>query len=479
MTSNGKRVAKNSFFQAIAFVAQGATEFIVALVLARLAGPELLGEFTTLIILAGLFAFISAFGLPGLLTRELARLRNDPPEYAAVLNASVGLTIVLSVVAFVLMLGVGVISGYAPVVFRALVLTALALGIESVSLVVAAAFRGIESLDRSSAIGAAMEIGFLVLAIAAVAFTGQVEVLMAGYLASRIIALVVAVWFYQARFGRLRPSFDRARWKALLSQGIPFSVNSVFSFAYSRADVVALSYLAGYAAVGFYEVAYGLTMRMNVLTRAVTLALYPWLSYQFVHDKGSMRAYIAIGIRILHVPGFLIAAILWGFGPNIVHLIYGATFANATDLAVRVLAFLVPLRFLETSLGVSLDASNRAGKRATAVATAAIANLGANILLVPIFGMMGAVYATAITEVLICGLFIGLLRDEIHEIVEWRALAGPVLGTLAVIGGVFLFGGMNIWLQMITCVVLYAIVVIAVDFPTLRTLRRAVLRSGV
>src|SRR4051794_41882668 len=98
--SNGKRVAKNSLFQAVAFTAQGATEFLVALILARLAGPELLGQFTTLVILAGVFAFFSAVGLSGALSPAPARLRHDRGETAPLPHTPVGFSLPLTLLVF-------------------------------------------------------------------------------------------------------------------------------------------------------------------------------------------------------------------------------------------------------------------------------------------------------------------------------------------------------------------------------------------
>ncbi len=469
--SNARRIAKNSIFQAAAFAAQGLTEFMVALFLARVAGAERLGEFTTLIILAGLFAFISVFGFPSMLTREIARLREDRAQVARLVNVAMGLVVILSVVAILLMSMVGILSGYSTILFRALILTGIALAFESMSLVVAASFRGIEELEWSSAILAIREMAFMGLALVVILLNARIDWLMAAYLASRLIALVAAARFYRSRFGRLRPAADRKLWHTLLKKGLPFSINGIFSFAYSRLDVIILSYLSGNVSVGFYEVAYSLTMRMNILARSVTFALYPFLSFQFVRDEQSMRAYTAKCIRYLIIPGFLIATILWVFGREFVFLLYGEKFAEAASGAVRLLALAVPLRFVETSLAVTLDASNRAGKRATAVAIAGVANALLNLILIPTYQMMGAVYATLFTEVLICGLFIWYFRDAVREIIEWRAFVGPGLGALMVLASPLLFNTINIWLLLTLCIILYVLTIVAVDRPNLKTLR--------
>jgi O-antigen/teichoic acid export membrane protein len=470
--SVARRIAKNSIVQAAAFAVQGLTEFVVALVLARSAGAERLGEFTTLIILAGLFAFISAFGLPGLLTREISRVRDDDREIGQLVNGAFGLVIVLSTGAFFLMLAVGIVSSYSPTLLRALILTAIALGIESMAMSIAAAFRGIESLEKSSAVIAVMEATFMLLAVPVVLLREPIDVLMSAYVASRLFGLFIAAWFYRHRFGRLRPTLDWPMWRSLLTKGLPFSVNSVFSFAYSRADVVILSYIAGNTAVGFYEVAYSLTMRTNVVARAVTFALYPLLSHQFSKDQQSMRAYTAGGIHFLNIASFFLAIVLWAFGAEVVGLIYGQPFAEATGTAVKVLTLAIPLRFLETSLGVSLDASNRAGLRATAVAVAALTNAGLNLILIPRYSMMGAVYATVLTEVEIVAIFVWLLREHVREIIAWRAFVAPTLGVLLVVAGLALFSGLNVLVSLPLSIAVYVGAIVILDRSSVRSVRQ-------
>lgn len=465
------RIAKNSAFQAAALAAQGLTEFLIAVLLARVAGPELLGEFTTLVILAGLFEFISDFGMPSLLTREIARVRDDPAQITRLINAAVGLVLLLSLLALLCMTVLGILSDYSPVLLRALVITALALAFESLTSIVATAFRGIEALDRSSAVTAVMQLSFLTLGTVAVVLHAPIDGLMLTYVVSRIIALTFVAFLYRARFGPLRPAADHPCWQMLLKKAVPFSVNSIFSFAYSRADVIFLSYLTGNVSVGFYEAAYTVTLRLNLVARALTFALYPFLSSRFVHDVRSMRAYTAMGVRWLIIPGVLIATLLWSFGDEFLRLLYGPVYAVAAVTALGVLALAVPIRFVETLLAVSLDASNRAGQRATAVAISGTINALLNLILIPPLQMMGAVYSTVITEVVITCLFLWYLRHEFREIIDARVLIAPALGAALILATTLIVGRVNVWLMIGLSVVVYGLVVVVLDRTSLEPLR--------
>jgi O-antigen/teichoic acid export membrane protein len=466
-----RRIAKNSAFQAVAFGVQSLTSFFIPIYLARVDSAAMLGEYATLITFAGLFSTISKFGLPSLLIREIARNKENPERVDSLVNGALGLTAVLSVVTIGLMLAVGVLLNYSGVFFRAFLLTGLALGIESLAYMVEASFRGREEMEWSAVVISTMEGSFLVLAILAVPFKVAIDVLMVAYLASRILSLIVGIWIYRVRSGKLRPTIDKQLWLSLFKGGFPFALNNSMSTVYVRIDVVFLSYWATNAIVGLYDAANNLTMRLNILARTVNVALYPFLSSEFAKDKQSLQRYTAKTVRLLVVLGTLLAAVLWTFSDKIVILVYGSKFVAAIQ-AVKWLALIIPLRFIDTSLEVALNASNREGKRAIAIIVAALTNLLLDIILIPSYQMMGAVYATVLTECVLCAMFVWFLRAEAHEMLAWRGFIGPGLGAATILAASFLFDSINIWLLGGISVLLYCLIVVWLDRSSLELVRQ-------
>ncbi len=466
-----RRIAKNSAFQAVAFGVQSLTSFFIPIYLARLDSAAMLGQYATLITFAGLFSTISKFGLPSLLIREIARSKEHPEKVDSLVNGALGLTTVLSVVTIGLMVAVGALLNYSGVFFRAFLLIGLALGIESLAYMVEASFRGREEMEWSAVVISTMEGSFLVLAILAVPFKVSIDGLMVAYLASRILSLIVGVWIYRARSGKLRPTIDKRLWLSLFKGGFPFALNNSMSTVYVRIDVVFLSYWATSAIVGLYDAANNLTMRLNILARTVNVALYPFLSSEFAKDKQSLQRYTGKTVRLLVVLGTLLAAVIWTFSDKIVVLVYGSKFVAAIQ-AVKWLALIIPLRFIDTSLEVALNASNREGKRAIAIIVAALTNLLLDIILIPTYQMMGAVYATVLTEFVLFAMFIWFLRAEAHEMLAWRGFIGPGLGAATILAAPFLFGTINIWLLGGMSVLLYCLIVLWLDRSSLELVRQ-------
>jgi O-antigen/teichoic acid export membrane protein len=473
--SHIKRIAKNSVFQAVAYGVQSLTAFFIPVYLARIASVELLGQYATTITLITLFSTFARFGLPSLLIREIARNRENPEKVDNLVNAALGLTAVLSVIAVGLMLISCVLLNYPSIMFRACMVAGFALGIEALAYMVEASFRGRERMEWSAVIVAVMEGGFLLLALLVVPFQAAIDWLMVAYLVSRIISLIVGIWIYQARFGSLRPTIDQVQWKALFKASLPFAVTNGLSSVYVRVDVVFLSYLTTSAVVGLYEAANNLTVRLNVLARTVSIALYPFLSSEFAKDKQSLPRYVARTIRLLVIPSVLIVAVLWAFGDRIVILVYGSEFVDAIQ-AVKWLALIMPFKFIDTSLEVALSASNRESKRAVAVLVAALANLLLDFTLIPRYHLMGAVYETLLTECVLFGMYVWYLRADAREMFDWRGFVGPGLGAATILAASWLFSTANIWLLGGTSVLFYILIVLWMDRSSLDLFRQIVVK---
>jgi O-antigen/teichoic acid export membrane protein len=293
---------------------------------------------------------------------------------------------------------------------------------------------------------------------------------MAALLLSRIVSLVVAAWLYLPRFGRLRLRIEPGSWRELFKLSCPFAINDVVSIFQGSLGVLILSFFAGNAMVGLFEAAVSLTLRMNVLGRAINDALYPFLSTQFMKNIQLLRQYTAKGIHYLIILGFLVATMLWVFGQELVLFLYGEEFIGSV-LPLKLLALLIPVRFVTNSLSVALTASNRQQQRTLAVTVTAITNVALNLLLIPSYQLMGAVLATLITEAVQCGLIMWFLRAEAHEMIDWRSLLAPGAGALIILWSSFLSAIINIWVLMPLSVLLYSLTIIGLDRSSVKSLR--------
>jgi O-antigen/teichoic acid export membrane protein len=458
---NIKRIAKNSLFQALAYAAKALSTFVVYVVLARMNGAELLGNFAVVITLMGLFSFIASFGLPAFLTRELARNREDVSHNKQLIGASLTLVVSLSLAAIILLMLVGLLLHYSAAMLNSLILAGFGLAFMSLTEVIGSSFRSIEKMEWSEVPNIIMEVTFVLVTLIFALQQLTLEWVMIAYLFSRLIAFGAAVWFYQHHYGGLQFIICKELWKKLLKYDFPFSMNDALALVYVRVDVFMLSFFVSGAVVGIYEAATSLTIRVNLLARILNLSMYPFLSLQYTKNTQSIYAYTARSIHFLLIPGLLITIILWVFAREILLILYGANFVEAVT-ALRYMALIIPLRLVDNSLAVTLTAMNKQGNRTIAVAIAAATNVILNILIIPAYGMMGAVLSTIITEIVLSALFALYLRHELRDILHWRSFLAPGFGSLIVFA-ITSIHNMNIWLLGVFAILVYGVVILLID----------------
>ena len=464
---NGKRILKNAAFEIASYGARSASLFLVPLLLARLAGAELLGQYVTVFSLASVFIFLAAFGLPRLLMREVSRVRDSKPEVNQLINASLGIVIILALLTIFLMYLIGVWMEYSALMMNALIFAGFALAFESLANIFAAAFRGSEEMEWSWLVRMVAEVAYVSLVFIVIMVDIRTDWIMAAFMLSRLTSMSVGAGLYRRRFGRIGLLVDLSLWRKLIKLSFPFAINTAVTLVRGRLGVLILAFLSGSVAVAMLEVASSLTVRINVLGRSVNDAFYPFLSSQYVKDEHSLPKYTAKGIQFLLIPSMLIATVIWVFGHDIILLLYGDAFVLAVP-GLQLLALVIPLRFITYSLGTALTASDRQAQRATAVTVAAVSNVALNFSLIPTFQMMGAIYAILLTEIILFGLTVWYLRIEISDMIAWRPFVAPVFGSMMIISSSVLFNTLNVWYLLMLSTLLYAVIILGVDHATIR-----------
>lgn len=182
-----------------------------------------------------------------------------------------------------------------------------------------------------------------------------------------------------------------------------FMLNSVF-----RIDTFFVNAMAGASALGVYSVAVNFAELMLVVPSAVGVAAFPHLTTQGEIDRLSTAAQVArlsvffslcvsIGIALIGYPLIVVA--------------FGDAFSGAYPV---VLALLPGLLALTTVYGYGnyFSSSGRPFTNTAIFGTGAIANVGANVLLIPRFGIVGAGISSSISYILMIALMIYIVKRE-------------------------------------------------------------------
>jgi O-antigen/teichoic acid export membrane protein len=232
-----------------------------------------------------------------------------------------------------------------------------------------------------------------------------------------------------------RPAAPRlGAWSALLRASLPFGVIGFTLGLSYKFDSVLLNIVRGDTETGYYSVAYTLVFTVTMISNVLNTALYPSLSRHILTAPETIGRVSGRFFRYLLLLSAPIAVGAWLTSDQIIRLLFGETYAPAAE-ALRILAWVIPLMFVSEFLGylVLIRGQERAAARAVLVST--ITNVILNLLIVPRFGMVGASAMTLLTELILVGQYLWLLRAPLREF-DWAwilvrpSLAVVALGTI-------------------------------------------------
>ena len=172
-----------------------------------------------------------------------------------------------------------------------------------------------------------------------------------------------------------------------------------------------LGWFGGLAVVGMYNAAYNLIFTLTTLSTSINLALFPYMSHQFViHPEETRRNFgrYMKYLFILSVPMAVIGTVL---GERLAQFLFSKTYTQS-GLALQILVWVLPFMFLNELLGYIAITIGQERRMAKLRMINALTNLGLNLPVIPIFGLVGASITTVLTDVVGLAQFYWWFKDK-------------------------------------------------------------------
>ncbi|PIE00892.1 MAG: hypothetical protein CSA79_01845 [Thiothrix nivea] len=303
------------------------------------------------------------------------------------------------------------------------------------------------------------------------AWQGAAAAVILGML---LVLIFSGAWRY-LRFSRQQ--IDLRVLKKLLVYGLPLSLSLALLEVVNTADRVMIGWLLGYASAGEYAVAHNLPFQiLMMITSSLNLAAYPFV-VQALEQEGQqaatqqLRQYF-VWLMMAAVPalvGLLVVAEL------LIPLLIGADFVA---MALSLLPYVGIAIFANCSylfyVSLSFQLAEQTGGALQVAAVAALLNIGLNLLLIPVWGVWGAVVAS-MAAYLFClgaGFYLGRryfrLEVPVPELVKILGAAVIMYLLLQQLPALFLLPVYQLLLKIMTGVVIYAGLVWLLDVGHLR-----------
>jgi O-antigen/teichoic acid export membrane protein len=391
--------------------------FLLGFLAARWLQPVAFGQYSAAFAYVGLFRMLPDLGMSYASTLEISRDRSLATRLVGNL---LGFQALLSAVTLVLCLGLGALLFEGPTWTATLVL--------SVDVVLKAVKSTLRFLLKSHERFAAEAVSLLIERSAILVLAVLALRLGYGLLGFVLVFVVVRlldttglyVWV-RTRVVPIVPRRDVALWGELLRKGLPFAYAGAVILLFFQVDQVLLELMRGSREVGWYGAPVRVLEGLTLVPRILGYALIPTMAALFPHDPARVTALYARGTKYLLLAGLPVAAFGALASEPFMEFLFGPEYrpsAAASEILLPAAAFMFLSNFGETTLACV----NRWRTIVIVSTLALLANLALNLLWIPVYGIVGAAWATLLTEAAYFLMTAVALHAYGHRI-AWRGVA--------------------------------------------------------
>jgi O-antigen/teichoic acid export membrane protein len=240
---------------------------------------------------------------------------------------------------------------------------------------------------------------------------GVVGVLSAAAASNLCIALVLAP--RAAGLAAAATSGPGPSAASVLRFSLPFVVTGILNqIVWRQSEVLFLGHFRGAAEAGYFSLAY---RTPQLLLEFVPLTVYPLImagsSEVFARDERNLARAVDLYYRLLYLLVVPVAAFGFAFARPLVPILYGSEMIPAASLT-QLFFVVFSYSFLYTPLSMALYVMGKSWINMLIFLSLAILNVGLDLLLVPRYGLWGAMIPVPVVLTAAIVLFRAVMRRE-------------------------------------------------------------------
>jgi len=218
------------------------------------------------------------------------------------------------------------------------------------------------------------------------------------YLAASITVFLYGISIYMMRFFKTRAPLDLRSWIPMVREALPFGLAGFFAGIFSWINPVALSYLMGNEAVGWYSAAFKLTSILAIIPSVVNMSFFPAMCRFYITSKSTLLFMQQRSLRYMTFLGLPIGVGTTLIADKIIFFVYGPAYANSA-MVLQILVWSSVLAFISSTLNLMLSTSNMQMIVTKQLAICAIICILLSLLLIPYFSYVGAAISVVAAEI--------------------------------------------------------------------------------
>lgn len=239
---------------------------------------------------------------------------------------------------------------------------------------------------------------FLIFILAVTYFQGTISLnfLAIGQAISVMLSCIVS-YFYSRKMLYFSFRIDKAWFSKLFNYGKYTFGTNISSMLMRNIDSWMIGYFMSPAAVAIYNPAIRVSNLLELPTSSLASILFPQAAKKIRKEgKEAVKRLYEKSVAVILAFMLPCVMIIVFFAKEVILLIAGPEYLESVPALQVTMLYGIILPF-NRQLGVILDAAGKASTNMLFVMRNAIINLLMNILLIPLFGVLGAAFATLLT----------------------------------------------------------------------------------
>jgi len=367
--------------------------FFIGVWIARYLGPENYGILNYAVAFVGLFGFIASLGIDSILNRELIK---TPEKRDVLLGTAFKLKVVGGIAALALAV-ISILMSQTTLLIQFLVIIFSFNFILQAINVISIYFQSkVESKNNvkvsiiSTLISSVLKVGVILL-------DKGVIWIMLVYILDFVWQWINFVYVYKRQGLKIRDwKFDNDLAKKILKNSWPLILAQAAGYIYLKVDQVIIGLMLGNYEVGLYAVAVKVTEIWYFIPSIICSSLFPAIINAKLTDVKVYKKRLSNLYVLMFILSLLIAIAITFLAKPIMTILFGNGYLESITI-LRIYVWSSVGLFLSVAVNQYLISENSVKTIFWFNFLSMIINIGLNIWLIPLIGLLGAAWATLIS----------------------------------------------------------------------------------
>lgn len=414
------------FGEAFLLLLTGGVLFIL---ISRLGGPDLLGEYSLVLAWILLFQGVAAFGIPEFIMRETG-IRGA--ESAPYLYQGFIIGLATSTAAMGILLAATVVLDYPTHIETALRLGTLALVPMMVNGLCRAGFVARRQMGFVFRIALVESLIIMALSTWSLLHGGGVVSLVATLSGAKLISSLLSLYWFNRHGLLLWQRFDWALCRTLLGPIMAFGMSNALGMAALRINTIMLSFWASMSVIGHYAAASKVLDIALILPSLCAQLVMPRVAYAFAQRRTHELALFEKSFHAIFAAAMPLGVGVLFYADTIVASLFGPSFTEAV-VPLRILMIYFLIEVADALMGVVLKSAHRQNQDVRLHAMNPGLNIALNFIAIPTLGSTGAALAKLVGVLASStSRYVAISRDLVP--LRWFEFAARPLGVSVVAG---------------------------------------------